>query len=151
MAESNPRDAKDTPTSNPTESATLDPEARPFQPQNTALLVGTKGAVLLQTASVHAYDPERPEHSMTVRAILDTGSQQSYVSQRVKDTLALKPSCKQTLSVMTFSSNDQKRQDCVWLPGMGKDKNLIIHGSLYMSTFDGSANRSMYNKVQAPR
>ena len=110
--ESNPRDAKDTPTSDPTESATLDPEARPFQPQNTALLVGTKGAVLLQTASVHAYDPERPEHSMTVRAILDTGSQQSYVSQRVKDTLALKPSCKQTLSVMTFSSNDQKRQDC---------------------------------------
>ena len=76
VAESNPSDAKDMPTSDPTESATLDPEARLLQPQNTAFLVVTKGAILLQTACVHAY---RPEHFMMVRTILDTGSQQSYV------------------------------------------------------------------------
>ena len=93
-------------------SAKLDPEAIPFRHPSTSLLVGARGAVLLQTASVPVYNPDEPGHSMEVRAILDTGSQQSYASQRIKDALALRCRRKQTLSVTTFSSSDQTARGC---------------------------------------
>ena len=97
--------------SKPSPPNNLDPGAKPFQPPTTSMLVGTRGAVLLQTANVHIYDPDNPQNSMDVRAILDTRSQQSYTSQRVKDTLRLKPCHKQLLSVMTFASSDQQTQN----------------------------------------
>ena len=98
-------------------------EAVPFPKPSTSLLVGARGAVLLQTAIVHAYNPDKPECSIHIRAILDTGSQQSYASQRVKDALALKRSRKQTMSVMTFSSSDQvaRTSDVVRLGLVTKD------------------------------
>ena len=108
----NPQPAGANASSTSSSSPNLNPEARPYQPPSTSLLVGAKGAVLLQTTNVRVYDPEVPEHSMNVRAILDTGSQQSYVSQRVRDVLVLKPHRKQTMSVMTFSSSEQKTQSC---------------------------------------
>ena len=92
-------------------SAKLDPEAIPFRHPSTSLLVGARGAVLLQTASVPVYNPDEPGHSMEFRAILDTGSQQSYASQRIKDTLALR-CCRKQTSMTMFSSNDQTAQGC---------------------------------------
>jgi len=90
--------------------ADLNPGARPFQPHT--LLAGMKGAVLLQTAGVHVFNLENPSCCMKVRAVLDTGSQQSYVSKQVKDTLALTPQRQQMLSVMTFTSSEPKTQMC---------------------------------------
>ena len=49
---------------------------------------------------------------MEVRAVLDTGSQQSYATQRVQDALALESHGKRTLSVMTFGSRNQNTQAC---------------------------------------
>ena len=68
--------------------------------------------MLLQTAIVRVYNPEKPGCSIDIRAIVDTGSQQSYASQRVKDALALKRCRRQTMSVMTFSSTDQAARAC---------------------------------------
>ena len=59
-------------------------QAPPSQPPSTSsLFVGAKHAVLLQTAQVRVYDPDKPDRSMEFRAILDTGSQHSYATQRV--------------------------------------------------------------------
>ena len=113
-------------------ASSLNPGAKPFQHPSASLLVGAKGAILLQTASVQVYDPERPERSMNVRAILDTGSQQSYASQHVKDTLLLKPRRKHVLSMMTFGSNDLKTCACDVIrvglttrDGMGQELELF--------------------------
>ena len=113
-------------------ASSLNPGAKPFQHPSASLLVGAKGAILLQTASVQVCDPERPERSMNVRAILDTGSQQSYASQHVKDTLLLKPRRKHVLSMMTFGSNDLKtcacdviRVDLTTRDGMGQELELF--------------------------
>ena len=57
-------------------------------------------------------DPEQPEQAIEARAILDTGSQQSYATNRVKETLQLTPHRHQSLSIMTFGSNDRKAQTC---------------------------------------
>lgn len=120
-ADSHPSTPKETPPTgsssgpsnscNPPPPKNMDPGAKPFQPQSMSMLVGTKGAVLLQTANVHVYDPDDPQNSMNVRAILDTGSQQSYASRHVTDTLKLKACRKQLLSVMTFASSDQQTKN----------------------------------------
>ena len=96
----------------PTQPMGLNPEAPKFQPPTSSLFVGGKGTVLLQTARVQIYDPEHRERTLEVRAILDTGSQQSYATQRVKQALALKPCSQQTMSIMTFGSDKQKTQAC---------------------------------------
>ena len=49
---------------------------------------------------------------MDVRAILDTGSQWSFVTQRVKDTLDLTPYNQQMLSVLAFGTSNSKGKNC---------------------------------------
>ena len=52
--------------------------------------MGSKGTILLQTARTTAtnYDGSR---SASVRVLFDSGSQRSYISNRLKTTLKLKP------------------------------------------------------------
>ena len=49
---------------------------------------------------------------MEVKAILGTGSQRSYVTQRVKDTFELIPHDRQMLSVLAFGTSLSKVQIC---------------------------------------
>uniref|UniRef100_A0A1X7TZM9 Uncharacterized protein n=1 Tax=Amphimedon queenslandica TaxID=400682 RepID=A0A1X7TZM9_AMPQE len=77
-------------------SSGLNPEAREFNAQstatclaeNTALLTGNE-TIMLQTAQATVYNIREPEHRARVRIILDSGSQRSYVTDRVKTTLRL--------------------------------------------------------------
>ena len=45
--------------------------------------------VLLQTAQAYIHKPSNPSCGMTIRLMLDRGSQRSYITQRVKDMLGL--------------------------------------------------------------
>ena len=65
----------------------LNPGAQPFEPVSKApnLLVNGRDAVLLQTAKVCVYNPINPDECVTIRAVLDTGSQRSYTTQRASD------------------------------------------------------------------
>ena len=45
-----------------------------------------------------------------MRAILDTGSQQSYTTEKVKDALLLNCHEKRTMSVVTFGESNKKTQ-----------------------------------------
>ena len=90
------------------QSTPLNPRAPSFQappshtPTTSSLFVGAKDAILLETARLCIYDPDKPERSVEFRAILDTGSQQSYATQRVKDSLAVQSREKRMMSIMTF-------------------------------------------------
>ena len=112
-AGTNPRESEaPPPATNPPDRTPLNPEAGSFQPTSASLLVGARGTALLQTARVRIYDPEKPGRSVDTRAILDTGSQQSYATQRVKDALGLKAHNHQSMSIATFGSDEQKTQVC---------------------------------------
>ena len=89
-----------------TTTSTLDPSAPVFTspPTSTSLYVDSSKAILLQTALVEAYNPGDSSVTLKLRIILDSGSQRSYVKQRVKDALALVPSDKQTLSIAAFGA-----------------------------------------------
>ena len=59
-------------------------------PTTTALQCTTaKVPVLLQTARVHVFNPANPVMSMGVRLIFDSGSQRSYVTDKIKQLISL--------------------------------------------------------------
>ena len=104
-----PSDTKATPTTpstKPTAAPTLDPSAPIFTspPTSTSLYVDSSKAILLQTALVEAYNPDDPSLTVKLRVIMDSGSQQSYLTQHVKDTLALVARDNQCLSIAAFGS-----------------------------------------------
>ena len=52
------------------------------------------------------YNPCFPQSSLKVRIVLDSGSQRSYVSNRVRDALSLFPKKQQRVSIATFGSGE---------------------------------------------
>ena len=59
--------------------------------------------ILLQTAEANVYD-DSLNNVLKVRVLFDTGSQKSYVSQRVQNILRLKTIEHETLSILTFGT-----------------------------------------------
>ena len=82
---------------------------------STSLYVDSSRAVLLQTAVTEAYNPTNPSLTMRFRIIMDSGSQRSYLTDRVKNALGLKSVRKQQPSITTFGATrgDQKLYDIV--------------------------------------
>ena len=68
---------------------------------------------------------------MRVRLILDSGSQRSYASDRVKNTLSLSATHTEALSIKTFGSNKGKCENCdVIVIGMKTKDNTDLRLSL---------------------
>ena len=88
----------------------LNPQAAVFP--STNLLAVANQAVLLQTALVKIYNPERPQEVVRVRLILDSGSQRSYISRRAKEALHLIPEGECQLAVATFGGRRTGAQRC---------------------------------------
>ena len=74
--------------------------------------INQKSGVLLQTASAAICLPDKPEASVQARILFDSGSQKSYVSQRLKEALSLKPIHSETVVIKTFGSTDEMVQTC---------------------------------------
>ena len=85
----------------------LNPDAASFEvPTTASMYVGADKTTLLQTAQVLVYNLREPESLLKIRAVLDTGSQKSYVTDRVKDVLRLDPEETQRMSIATFGSSN---------------------------------------------
>ena len=91
-------------------SASLNPGAPPFQTPTSTLYISTSKNVLLQTAQVVLYNPEKPNSTLNVRAVLDAGSQQSYIVETARKVLNLELKEVQQLSVATFGTTAQDPQ-----------------------------------------
>ena len=88
----------------------LNPEAPPFSPTTTSLWMNSNRTTLLQTAQATLFNPSDPEVNLCVRLVMDSGSQRSYVTTRVKEELALIPEGEQCMSVATFGSHNASPQ-----------------------------------------
>ena len=112
-SESTPVTQELTTTPSTDSTAAINHNAASFQPSaKTSLFVGADNTVLLQTAKVHIFNLSKPDKSMSIRAVLDTGSQKSYITQRARDTLELETHDQRSLSVITFGSTNGKTQTC---------------------------------------
>ena len=91
----------------------LNPNAASFTAiPTTSVYIDANTTVLLQTARALVYNPDMPQFPQEIRMVLDPGSQRSYVTNRVKDVLQLRPEGSQQISVVTFGSNRRNSQDC---------------------------------------
>ena len=118
-----------------TSAAALNPTAASFTspPTSTSLYVGTNKAVLLQTALVEVYNPTNPSLTLKLRLILDRGSQRSYLTEQVKNTLGLQKIKRQHPSISTFGASRSDPRHCkvvrigiVTKSGQGKVVELLV-------------------------
>jgi len=100
------------PKPNQSSQTALDPSAAAFPgtvPTSTAMYTCTDKSIFLQTAQTDVYNPLNPTMVMKVRVILDSGSQKSYISQVVKNTLNLERQNSQHLSIATFGAKKESK------------------------------------------
>ena len=81
-------------------------------PTTLSLYAGSSKTVLLQTAVAEVVNPRDPSHTLKVGIVFDGRSQKSYLTQRVKDVLALPVDSKQYLSIAAFSSRKGRPKQC---------------------------------------
>lgn len=86
----------------------------PTDTPTTAVMhnVNANMPVLLQTARAHVYNVDDPQSTKEVRILLDSGSQRSYVAERIQKTLSLSIESVKTMLIKTFGSDQENRQAC---------------------------------------
>ena len=94
--------------------STLNPGAPAFTslPASTSLCTNSTKTVLLQTALAEISNPRNPTLVLNARIVLDSGSQKSYLTQRVKDSLSLPVAGTQHLSIAAFGSSRGEPKQC---------------------------------------
>ena len=80
--------------------------SEPQKPRSSAttMYVDSKNAVLLQTAKSYISAPSNQEKSAVARIIFDSGSQRSYISQRLRDHLSLPTIGNEVLTIKTLGT-----------------------------------------------
>ena len=74
--------------------------------------ISAQNSVLLQTAKVIASSPNGKHGGITVRVLLDTGRQRTYVSARLRQALNLPSLKKECLLIKTFGNNSEQIENC---------------------------------------
>ena len=107
----NPNDAQPS-TNDPQPSS---PQLIPQPTRNTnTMYVDAQTPILLQTAKLHFCDPKNSATPAFVeaRAIMDTGSQRTYVTRRIKQCLRLPISGIESLHIKTFGRDEGQDTMC---------------------------------------
>ena len=95
----------------------------------TAMMINTKTSVLLQTATATVSD-DKQHRKVNVRILMVSGSQRTYISERIVNQLKLKPTNKATMVVNTFGNNSQKEMTLneytFQLKSLMKDCDLVL-------------------------
>lgn len=74
--------------------------------------VPSTNQVLMQTATTMVKNPQR-DLSVSVHLILDSGSQRSYITEKLAKGLNLTLDSTENLSVITFGSDKPKKIKCI--------------------------------------
>eukprot|EP00731_Ephydatia_muelleri_P005954 Em0003g202a len=77
-----------------------------------SMYVSTKTPILLQTARVKVNAPNRESPVIDTRIVFDSGSQRSYISNKICEALGLKVERKERLVVKTFGVEEGRSQEC---------------------------------------
>ena len=89
--------------------------------------VNSDTPVLLQTAQAYVHKPTSPACGVTIRLMLDGGSQRSYITERVREALGLESEGTEVVNIKTFGSETTKLQsvDSVTATIHSKEGNQI--------------------------
>ena len=76
------------------------------------LYVNNKTQVLLQTATMVLHDVYNPRKTVCARAVLDSGSQRSYVTTEIQERLSLPTASIEVVEISTFGSPSGSKGPC---------------------------------------
>ena len=88
------------------------PSSEGQQSTSLQVYVDSKTPVLLQTATAPVFGSTTRLTTVQARIILDSGSQRSYVTTRLKEILSLEAVRTEMISIKTFGSSNEIRQNC---------------------------------------
>ena len=77
-----------------------------------SMYVDCRTPVLLQTAKATLHHSDNPSLMLEARIILDSGSQRSYITNKLKDDLSLPVERRETMSIKTFGAAKERLQTC---------------------------------------
>ena len=81
------------------------------QSDSTVCHTTMSNCILLQTARATIYNPDNPDGpKVKARLILDGGSQCSYVSSKLRETIGLEPKSQGSVTIKTFGSSETNPQ-----------------------------------------
>ena len=86
--------------------------AEVFQPPAKATSSMHREGASISTARATVFNTNKPKLRAKANFILDTGSQQSYITTGFKDKLGLQTLNKQAVSIVTFGSQQETTQKC---------------------------------------
>ena len=90
----------------------MNPQAKEFTTTCTSQYTDAHNLVLLQTAKAKVFNPHTSQPVITVRVLFDSGSQRSYITNKLKDALRLQPEQKQGMSIKTFRTDTARVHIC---------------------------------------
>ena len=95
----------------PEQRENVHPEDQP-KPDHSqvTMFISSATPILLQTAQAIIYKSGFMEKGVKARIILESGSQRSYITNRLRDDLSLPIECQETMLIKTFGSQDEKLQ-----------------------------------------
>ena len=79
---------------------------------STTVYVDSNMSILLHTANASVSRIDEPHSAVTIRILLDSGSQRSYISERAKEKLGLFPRRKEKLLIKTFGQENEDLREC---------------------------------------
>ena len=79
---------------------------------STTVCVDSNTSILLQTANASVSRIHQPHPAVTIRILLDRGSQRSYISERAKEKLDLFPKRKEKLLIKTLGQENEDLREC---------------------------------------
>jgi hypothetical protein len=81
--------------------------------ETNAMYINSDTPILLQTAKLNLINPEEASHPpITVRAVLDRGSQRTYITQRTRERLRLLTKSTEFLRIKTFGTSEGQETQC---------------------------------------
>lgn len=91
----------------------MHPEGQP-KPNHSqvTMFVSSATPTFVQAAQAIIYRSGVLEKGVKDRIILDSGSQRSYITNRLKDELSLPVECQETMLIKTVGSQDENLQTC---------------------------------------
>lgn len=106
-----------------------DPESKQNEEKEalSVMRIGTKNTVLLQTANTVIHSPDNPERKVFWGIIFDGGSQRSYDTERIRNTMKLPVLYSESLTIKPFGSSSEMPRHCDVVSlcmGTDTDENL---------------------------
>ena len=94
--------------------------------------VQSNSNILLQTAEVILENPSNSQRSLKVKALFDSGSQRTYVSEKVKNALNLNTESKENVNIATFGNSKSTPQIIDRVHAVAKTKGAeTVHIEAY--------------------